>query len=111
MGPINSRVRYRPIKIGWCVQENNLEEYRKALRLTHTLWGGRFNPIIPLGDPELARMLVKTFRVDCLYCMGQSTAGEALLLEFKHLLWPSFHKELFIQGSVGPMATFLDASH
>ena len=80
MGPINLRVRYRPIKIGWCVQENNLREYRKALRLTHTLWGGRFNPIIPLGDPELARMLVRTFRVDCLYCMGQSPAGKALLL-------------------------------
>ncbi|NWG14866.1 MAG: hypothetical protein HXY20_15180, partial [Acidobacteria bacterium] len=111
MGPINLRIRYRPIKIGWCIQENNLEEYRKALRLTHTLWGGRFNPIIPLGDPELARMLVKTFRVDCLYCIGPSPEGDALLLEFKHLLWPSFHKELFIQGSAGPMATFLDVSH
>jgi hypothetical protein len=111
MGPINLRVRYRPIKIGWCVQENNLDEYRKALRLTHTLWGGRFNPIIPLGDPGLARMLVKTFRVDCLFCIGQSPAGDALLLEFKHLLWPSFHEGLFIQGSVGPMATFLDVSH
>lgn len=111
MGPINLRVRYRPIKIGWCVQENNLEEFRKALRLTHTLWGGRFNPIIPLGDLELARMLVRTFRVDCLYCMGQSPAGDALVQEFKHLMWPSFHKELFIQGTAGPMATFLDVSH
>jgi hypothetical protein len=111
MGPINLRVRYRPIRIGWCIQENSLEEYRKALRLTHTLWGGRFNPIIPLGDPELARLLVKTFRLDCLYCIGASPEGDALLQDFKHLLWPGFHKELFISGSQGPMATFLDITH
>jgi hypothetical protein len=111
LGPINLRVRYRPIRIGWCVQGNDLEEYRKALRLTHTLWGGCFNPIIPLGDPELARSLVKTFSVDCLYCIDQSPEGDALRTEFKHLLWPSYHDKLFVEGSGGPMATFLDVYH
>jgi hypothetical protein len=111
MGPINLRVRYRPIRIGWCVQENNLDEYRKALRLTHTLWGGRFNPVIPLGDPDLARSLVRVFRVDCLYCVGQSNEGDALRAEFKHLPWPGFDEDLFMQGMRGPMATFLDVYH
>jgi hypothetical protein len=111
MGTINLRVRYRPVRIGWCVQENNLEEYRKALRLTHTLWGGRFNPVIPLGDPELARSLIKVFRVDCLYCIGQSPEWDALRAEFKHLPWPHFNEDLFIQGQGGPMATFLDVYH
>ena len=40
MGPINLQVRYRPIRIGWCVREGDFEELRKALRLTHTFWGG-----------------------------------------------------------------------
>lgn len=111
MGPINLQVRYRPIRIGWCIKESGLEEFRKALRLTHTLWGGRFNPIIPLGDPRLARLLIRTFRVDCLYCLSESPEGNAVMAEFKHLFWPSFHKELFIDGMRGRLATFLDIYH
>jgi hypothetical protein len=88
-----------------------LEELRKALRLTHTLWGGRFNPIIPLGGFDLACSLIKVFRVDCLYCISQSVEGDAIHAEFKHLLWPAFEKDLFIEGSRGPMATFLDIYH
>lgn len=59
MGPINLQVRYHPIRIGWCIKEGDLEEFRNALLLTHTLCGGRFNPIIPLGDPRLTRLLIK----------------------------------------------------
>jgi hypothetical protein len=33
MGPINLQVRYRPIRIGWCVKEDDLAELQKALRL------------------------------------------------------------------------------
>ena len=112
MGPINLRVRYRPIRLGWCVKEGDLEEFRKALRLTHTFWGGRFNPIIPLGDPELARRLIKTFRVDCLYCLSDSPGGTALLEEFDHLLWPKYDKELFEDiGNGQRQAAFLDILH
>ena len=70
----------------------DLEELRKALVATHTLWGGRFNPLIPLGDFVLARSLIKVFRVDCLYCVSQSSEGDAIRVEFKHLLWPGFEK-------------------
>jgi len=107
MGPINLRVRYRPIRIGWCVREGDLEEFRRALRLAHTFWGGRFNPVIPLGDPELARLLIKSFRVDCLYCLSDSSEGTALLDEFKYLLWPKFKKELFESLRRGPIAANL----
>lgn len=112
MAPVHLQVRYRPIRIGWCIKEGDIEDFRKALRLTHTLWGGRFNPIIPLGDPKLAHLLIRTFRVDCLYCISESPEGNAVLAEFKHLLWPGFHKELFIDGMHGSrLATFLDIYH
>jgi AIG2-like family len=112
MGPINLRVRYRPIRLGWCVKQGDLEEVRKALRLTHTFWGGRFNPIIPLGDPELARQLIKTFRVDCLYCLSESPEGTAILNEFDYLPWPTFNKELFVDvGNGQRQAAFLDVFH
>ncbi len=112
MGPINLRVRYRPIRLGWCVKQDDFVELRKALRITHTLWGGRFNPIIPLGEPELARQLVKTFRVDCLYCLSDSTEGSALTKEFDYLLWPKFRTELFVDVDYGQrQAAFLDVFH
>jgi hypothetical protein len=112
MGPINLRVRYRPVRVGWCVKEGNLDEFRKALRLTHTFWGGRYNPIIPLGDPELARRLVKAFHVDCLYCLSDSPEGTSLLAEFNYLLWPTFNKELFVDVAEGQkQAAFLDIFH
>jgi hypothetical protein len=46
-----------------------------------------------------------------LYCISGSAEGNAILEEFKHLLWPSFHKELFIDGTNRRLATFLDIYH
>ncbi len=112
MGPINLRVRYRPIRIGWCIKQGDFDELRKALRLTHAFWGGRFNPIIPLGDPELARYLVKVFRVDCLYSLSESQQGTDLQAEFDYLLWPDFNKALFEDAANGQrQAAFLDIYH
>jgi hypothetical protein len=55
-------------------------------------------------------MLVRTFRVDCLFCLGQSPAGDALLQEFMHLPWPYYPEKLFIED-VDPKAKCLDVSH
>jgi hypothetical protein len=57
------RVRYRPIRIGWCVQDGNLNELRRAAHPTHTLSGWKFSPIIPV-ESGAARALVEHFRVD-----------------------------------------------
>jgi hypothetical protein len=113
MGPIHMQVRYRPIRIGWCVKNNDLEEIRKALRFTHTFWGGRFNPIIPLDDPALARLLIRTFRVDCLYCISESAECSAIKNEFKHLIWPNSYDELYVDyfGRGLTTAAFLDVYH
>jgi hypothetical protein len=68
MGTLSVKVRFRPIRIGWCVRKGNIEDVRRALRLTYTLWGGRYNPLIPVGDrDEHGRELVEAFRVDALY--------------------------------------------
>ena len=69
--PMNSRslrTLYRPARIGFCIREGNLDDLRRAIKLTHTLWGGRFNPIIPVGtDLTLANNLVELFNVDFLH--------------------------------------------
>jgi hypothetical protein len=51
------RVRYRPLRIGWCVRSDEFEGLGRVLRVTHTLWGGRFNPVLPVDDPRQAERI------------------------------------------------------
>ena len=46
MNTVTVNVKYRPIRIGWCIEQNSVEDYKKALRLNNTLWGGRYNVLI-----------------------------------------------------------------
>lgn len=113
MGPINLRVRYRPVRIGWCIKTDDLTEFREAARLSHAFCGGRFNPIIPVGDEAAAKRLIKAFQVDCLHCISQTSEGEQLLKDHQHLEWPHSYKELFVDywGRGPKTAAFLDVSH
>src|SRR5581483_5294258 len=76
-------------------------------------WGGKFNPIIPLGDKTIAKRLIENFQVDCLHCVSQTSEGDQLLQENQHLEWPHSYKELFVDywGSGHRTAAFLDVSH
>lgn len=41
-------IKVRPIRIAYIVDPNNTEQVREAIRLSSTLWGGVYFPIIPL---------------------------------------------------------------
>jgi hypothetical protein len=45
-GSINLKIR--PIKLAFLVDPNNAKQIREAIRLTSTVWGGAYCPIIPL---------------------------------------------------------------
>ena len=81
------------------------------MRLTYTLWGGRYNPIIPVNNREMANQLVDVFRVDALYPAADDPQLHEFIKAFPYLPWPQFYKELFIQGMRGKLATFLDVYH
>ena len=57
-------VTYRPLRIGWALTGQDIEACRYAALLNYTLWGGRFNPLLPVDRPAFARQLVDAFRVD-----------------------------------------------
>ncbi len=106
------RIRYRPLRLGWCVREGNWEDLRKVLRVTHTLWGGGFNPILSLGDPDRAAQLVRLYQVDALFPAEEDAQLTAFAERFSHLRWPGVHKSLFVQGMGGKgYATCLDIYH
>src|SRR5579863_9529088 len=107
MSNLSLTIRYRPVRIGWCVEQGNWDDLRTALRLTHIFWGGKFNPIIPVGAAT-AKHLVKQFRVDVLFPVG----GDPEVIEFtkasEALPWPLPENER-VFGYRTP--NFLDISH
>ena len=107
------RVRYRPVRIGWCVESAQPEQLRTALRLTHAFAGGRFNPLIPVDSPELAESLLDRFRVDLLYPVAEVERVQTFIKSHNYLLWPEFGPTLFHERwqHIPPHAAFVDIYH
>lgn len=81
-------VKYRSIRIGFCVQNGNKGDLRKAVKNSTILWGGRFNPIIPIGvDNTYAQQLVKLFNPDILYPVGSSKEVDEFIERYPFLNW------------------------
>ena len=99
MSTFSANIEYRPVKIGWCVRDNNLDDYKKALRLTHTLWGGRYNPIIPIENFELASELIEFFKVDVLFPVSDDSSVTEFISKFPYLFWPApYSREIFTKN-------------
>ena len=112
MNTASIRVSYRPIRLGLCIAENAVEDLRQAIRLNSTLWGGKFNPIIPLGsDIGFARTLVRTFRVDVLLAVSNTADVTKFVREADYLPWPDDRRTLFITIAGSPLPLFLDVYH
>ena len=55
----SASIRTRPLRIGFLVNPRNFASVRRCLRLNTCLWGGIYNPIIPVFDraPDRWRLL------------------------------------------------------
>ena len=95
MGTLGVTVRYRPVRVGWCIRDGDKEALRRALSLTHALWGGNFNPIIPVDDANLAEDLVRLYRVDALWPVTSDQVITDFIARFKHLPNPFYHNQIF----------------
>jgi hypothetical protein len=85
MSTLAIRLRYRPLRLGWCVEHGDFEAFRRAARLSFTMWGGRFNPVIPINDEKGSNDLVRLFRVDALFPLSDTAEAKAFATGFKHL--------------------------
>jgi hypothetical protein len=112
MDVVNLRIRYRPMRIGLCIDEGDIEAFRAAIMLASTMWGGRFSPIIPVGESDVhANALSAAFQVDVLYPVTETKAVTAFVDSAAHLKWPDFERQLFLRNEAGADATFLDIYH
>ena len=98
---------YRPIRIGWIVSERSLEQLERAATWSTVLWGGGFNPVIPLHDVELSRNLIHTFGVDILIPIKSDPEIERFKENFSHLLTPYWAQRVF----EGDRCHFVDIRH
>ena len=114
MSTLSLRVHYRPVRIGWCVQSGNWDQLGEALRLTHAFAGGKFNPIIPVDQPELAAFLLDRFRVDVLFPVETVEPVATFVKAHDYLMWPNvgdgqlFHEKWEDRP---PYAAFMDIYH
>ena len=114
MSTLPLHLRYRPVRIGWCVQTGNPDHLNTALRLTHAFAGGTFNPLIPVDDKILAEYLVDLFRVDVLFPVEQTDQLTKFVSAYDYLAWPTeadyqlFHPQW---ENDPPYAAFVDIDH
>lgn len=101
MNTLSINVRYRPVRIGWCVRAGDFAALREAVRLSYAIWGGRYNPIIQIDDAATATALVQLFRVDVLWPISKDESIKEFIKKFAYLPNPFHHEDLFVKYSNG----------
>ena len=89
------------------VQGRELGNLIIAASWSTCLWGGRFNPIIPMDDADLANNLIRTFGVDVLIPVAASEATNAFVNKYPHLRMDLWHAGIFQHGR----CAFVDIRH
>src|SRR5712664_1165991 len=88
---------YRPVRIGWVIPDRDVVRLTAAAAWNSCLWGGRFNPIIPVHDTVQADQLVKTFAVDLLISIDGTESTRAFIDRFPHLAMNRWREPIFEQ--------------
>lgn len=99
MDTVRVNICYRPLRIGWAIRAGDINAFRQAVRLSHTLWGGRFNPILIADREEEAKRLVDLFRADLIFPIGKTDDVAAFPKKFPHLITPFFFRNTIFVGN------------
>ena len=86
---------YRPVRIGWVVTGQSVEQLTTAAQWNSCLWGGRHNCMIPAHDGALAKRLVSCFGVDVLIPVEQSADAAELIAAHDHLEHHRWRESIF----------------
>ncbi len=110
MSTINLSVKYRPVKIGFLVEFGDINALAKVAGMNNLLWGGIYNPIIPVSkDATFAEKLMKLFSVDVLCPINHTAPINKLIKKYNFLKLPFFHgKNIFLDGNESLIA-YLDS--
>jgi hypothetical protein len=107
MDTVRVDICYRPLRIAWAIHSSDREAFRNVMRLSYTMWGGTYNPIV-LVDRKEAQQIVELFRADLIVPLGDSTEVKDFPKKFPHLITPFFPDELFLKDTKSAYAQVLD---
>jgi hypothetical protein len=99
MATTNLSIKYRPVRIGFLVREGSVEDLIKASGINTLLWGGIYNPIIPVGeDISLAEQLMNLFAVDVLSPVNHTKDIDGLIEKHPFLTDPGHYaRDIFYE--------------
>lgn len=100
---------YRPLRIGWAVRHGDWDSLRKAMRYSHALCGGRFNPILVVDHEDESKRLVDIFRADLIVPVGNSPEVLAYGKKFPHLINPLQGNKVFERSDNPRWRSFANA--
>ena len=96
MDTLRVDISYRPLRIAWAIHAGDFDAYRKAIRNSNALWGGRFNPII-IVDSDAASRLIDLFRVDVIIPIGEGSELQDFTKKHSYLINPFIHDSIFVK--------------
>lgn len=92
-------VVYRPLRVGFVLTSDDRASFQKVARMCHTFWGGQYNPIFAVDQPEAAD-LVELFRPDFLVPVGDDPAIATFVARFPYLRNPLSSEKLFFRDEI-----------
>ena len=95
MATTSVTIRYRPVRIGFLVEDGRIDDLVMAAGLNTLLWGGTYNPVIPISCERLqfAEQLLDLFSVDVLYAVSETEAIAAFKESHISLRNPDYNSE------------------
>ena len=107
MDTIRVDIAYRPLRIGWVIRSGDFEAFRRAVRLSTSLWGGRYNPILFADKEGSSTEIADLFRVDLVWPVSDDSTTRAFPSKFPYLINPFFDRKEIFQGTSGEDARAL----
>lgn len=93
MPSISLSIAHRPVRVGFLVRAGSVSDFMDAVAVSTSLWGGLYNPILPVpekGDAPWIETIVRRYQVDLLASASDPTAFQDVKEKFDHLSWPYF---------------------
>ena len=99
MATTSFSIRYRPVRIGFLVEDGRIDDLVMVAGLNTLLWGGIYNPVIPISCARLqfAEQLLDLFSVDVLYTVSENEAVVAFKESHSSLRDPIYGDHSFYQ--------------
>jgi len=111
MSTLNLSVMYRPIKIGFLLSDGDIKTLVEIAGINTLLWGGIYNPIIPVSDKNnYTDKFIKGFSVDALCMVKYNTSLDYFFKKYKYLQLDYFlHKKSIFFDDKKSLIAFLDS--